>query len=92
MGSIVWIEPNPDKWKAHYSKYKTRVTGEPLLIVTYGTFDDYDTCELETFMRESVYNKLISGEYHVDKNDKRNLIILDKNDSTVESYCSGAIY
>jgi hypothetical protein len=55
--------------------------------VCYGVFDDFPGVQdMEIYMRKSVYNKLLSGEYIVAKESdfKRSLIIKDKNGNIVE--------
>ena len=97
MGSIIHIKSNPTTWKVYDSGkcLKEEYGGEKLLTVHYGFFDDdpCGVCDMEMYMRESIYQKLLNNEYVVSANSKfhQKLILLDKNGNVVPSLC-GTIY
>ena len=82
MGSICWINANPEKWKVYKTgkKLKEECGGEDLLKVCFGTFDDEGIYDMDMYMRPSVYQKIREGEYNVSPNSKwkRKLILVDK--------------
>lgn len=94
MGSIYYINRNPHQWKVWESDkvLKPLYGSERLLNVVYGEYDDYPSgvCELEMYMRPSIYNKLLSGEYTVDpeSTNRRSLIIRDKNNNEIKPLAS----
>lgn len=91
MGSICSIISNPRNWRV----YKTDMClvpeygGESILKVVYGACEDDPDgiCELEAYMRTSVYEKLVAGKYKVSPDSKwrRKLIITDAHNNTVPS-------
>lgn len=89
IGSITYINRNPKQWRAYDSgkKLKPEFGGEKLMVIYYGTFDDDPdgTCEMTMYMRESVYNNLMTGTYSVSPNSMHRLIILDENKHIVPS-------
>ena len=96
MGSIYSINRNPKIWEMYHSdkKLKEKYGGESLVTVIYGTLDDYpQILNLEMYMRESVYNKLMSGEYTVSKDSVfcNALVIVDSKGERVlpvlEDFC-----
>lgn len=95
MGSICWIEKDPKKWKLRETtkKLKEEYGGEGLLKVKYGEFDDECLCDMEMYMRFSVWEKILTGEYTVSPNSKwqRKLILVDKEGKEVLPL-SGIIY
>lgn len=98
MGSIVHIKSNPSTWTVYDSgkRCKEEYGGEKLLTVRYGTFDDDPDgpCDMEMYMRESVYQKLIDGDYVVSAESKfkHRLIILDCKTSKIVPSLGGTIY
>lgn len=97
MGSIIHIKSNPVTWTVFDSgkRLKDELGGEKLFTVRYGTFDDDPdgVCDMEMYMRESIYQKLINGEYVVSAESKfkHRLIIIDKSGHIVPSL-GGTIY
>lgn len=97
MGSIVHINTRPRTWTAYDSGRKLRKEygGEPIWYVCYGTHDDdpVGVTDLDMYMRESVYNKLISGEYHIQLNsNRRAFTVCDKDGNTIEPISPGFCY
>lgn len=98
MGSICYINRNPKSWVAYMTQKKLRQEygGEPLYNVRYGTLDDDpDGCsDLEILMRESVYQKVLTGEYTVSAESKHmhRLILIDRNGKEVEPLSGGYCY
>lgn len=97
MGSICHINRNPKTWKMYYpdKKLKEKYGGDTLVHIAYGSFDDYPQMfDLEMLMRESIYNKLVSGEYLVseDSSWKRKLIVTDKEGKIIEPIDSEFCY
>lgn len=87
MGSIVYIIREPKNLIVVQDGYQSKVTGENLLKIIYGNYDDYDgCCDLTIYIRESVLNKLYSGEYHIGEFSKtgRNFIIFDKEGNMIQ--------
>lgn len=82
MGSICWIETDPRKWRAYKSglRLKEEFGGEELLKITFGSFDDECLSEMVMYMRPSIYEKVLSGEYEVATESKwrRCLVLIDK--------------
>lgn len=83
MGSICYIDTNPNRWKVRETnkKLKEEYGGEELLEVCYGSLDDDPggAFDMEMYMRKSIYEKLIAGKYKVSPESKwkRKLIVLD---------------
>lgn len=83
MGSICWISSDPRRWRAYETgqKLKEEYGGEDLFKVCYGSFDDDPggVFDLEMLMRQSVYQKAMSGEYKVSPNSRwqHKLILVD---------------
>lgn len=90
MGSICAINTNPATWTAYNSgrKLKPEFGGEPLMLVRYGTLDDDPDgqVDMEMYMRESVYNNLISGIYKINPDSKwqHRLIVVDTNNNVIQ--------
>lgn len=92
MGSIWFIYRNPEAWYVeHAGQLKPEYGGEPVLRVRYGSVDDFYTEDLEILMRESIYNKLIAGNYTVAKTYSK-LSILDENNYEIPPLAEGAVY
>ena len=91
MGSICHIKKNPKTWTAFETnmQLKPEFGGEKLMTVRYGTFDDDPDglCDMEMYMRTSVYNALIQGTYTVSPDSARlhRLILLDADGKVVPS-------
>ncbi len=87
MGSICWIEKDPQKWRVYNSgkRLKEEFGGEELLKIIFGSFDDECLCEMEMYMRPSVYEKVLKGEYSVSPESKwkHDLILIDKDGKKV---------
>lgn len=84
MGSICHIYMNPAHWNAYLTskRLKAAFGGESLYNVRYGVIDDDPdgTTDLEMLMRESVYQKVLSGEYTVSpmSRHRHTLLLEDK--------------
>ena len=84
MGSICYINTNPKTWRAYDAqvKLKPEYSGEELMKICYGSLDDDPdgACDMEMFMRKSIYENLINGTYVVSPESKwqKRLIITTK--------------
>lgn len=88
MGSIVHINRNPKTWVA-IDEGRTLTASyhyEPILKVRYGTFDDDPDglVDMEMYMRKSIYDRLIMGEYKVAVSNVRDMQIIDSNNQIVK--------
>lgn len=88
MGSICSINTNPKTWPAISAGHLTpEYGGGQLLQITYGWFDDDPSgaFELKMYMRASIYERLLKGEYKVprESNMRRKLIIVDAQNNFV---------
>lgn len=95
MGSIVYIEKNPHKWRQIDEGLRLKSDpSESLVKIAYGDFDDdpLGSYDLEILMRRSILDKLLSGEYHVDPCCRNDLIILDRNGDPIPPIEPDAIY
>ena len=97
MGSICSINRNPKTWPAYLSgkKLKPEYGGEDLMAITYGFFDDdLRAFDMEMYMRKSIYDKCISGEYRIrrDSSTMRRLIVIDKHGTEVKPIASDFCY
>lgn len=88
MGSIISIAHNPKRWIVDPRDTFLKETGERILYVTTGDFDDDLTglSPIELYIRESIYKKLLSGEYMVQPGHLTRLIILDSDKNQVKPY------
>lgn len=88
MGAIHSINSKPKTWPVQDqgAKLKPEYGGEPLVQVTYGSTDDYPegTRPDKMFMRKSVYEKCLSGEYRVDPSSQNELKIVDSSGKPVQ--------
>ena len=88
MSSICNINKNPSTWYTLESELhlKPEYGGEEIILIRYGVLDDYPEggYPMETYIRKSVYNKLLSREYHVvaDTTNGR-LVVVDSNNDVV---------
>lgn len=95
MGSIATIYQNPNAWKiTPTEKYlKPEYSGEKLFHVVYGEWDDElsGTQPMEIHIRESIVNKILSGEYKIHPNSKhkRKLILQDEIGNIVPALPQG---
>ena len=99
MGNIIYIEKNPRKWKSIDCGSSLKSDpDEKLVRVTYGEFDDdpLGTYDLDMLMRKSVYDKLISGEYHIEDNTGKlkesDFCVIDKDNHLIDPISDGSIY
>lgn len=89
---------NPAKWTVFDTgkHARTEFGGEALYKVCYGEFDDYPegVTDMEILMRESVYAKVMLGQYRVSDESKykHTLILLDKNGAEVLPLEQGFCY
>lgn len=90
LSSIYFIFTNPKHWHTYLTskRLKEKYSNEPLYNVRYGVLDDDPdgTTDLEMLMRESVYQKVMSGEYTVSQESKyrHKLILVDKNQNPIQ--------
>ena len=87
MGSIINIWANPKNWHViDDSSFHVKQTGEDLVKVSVGVGDfDYYTCDIEIYVRKNIYDKLMTGEYKVRKNQVK-LVIEDKDGNVIPPY------
>lgn len=85
MGSIVSINRNPRTWPAYESQKRLKDTGEPLMHIEYGTFDDYPegALPMSMYMRQTVYQALLDRKYKVDYDRSKSELII-RNTETGE--------
>ena len=88
MGSTINIEHDPKRWAVGTRGTFLKKDGEKLLSVTIGDFDDgfSGSSPIELYIRESIYQKLMSGEYTVQPGYITRLIVLDSNGNLVKPY------
>lgn len=72
LSDTYYIETNPNKWKSCEAKIyysKSNLTHEPIYKMTVGEIDsDFSGIhDFNIYIRKPIYDKLISGEYVVDK-------------------------
>lgn len=95
MGSIYCIYSDYRKWFKTNKHNTLKGTKEPITLFIIGCADfDYEgNSDITMYIRDSIYEKLCTGEYHVDKisNPSRKLIIRDKNNEFItpvkEDFC-----
>lgn len=95
MGSITSINRNPKSWPVLDRGETLKATGEPVLKVRYGTCDDYpDISELSMYMRKSVYDRCLSGEYAVSPESglATGLVLMDRDRAPVPPVKTGVVY
>lgn len=95
MGSIYHINRNPKNW-VYIPTDKKLVPehgGDRLYQVRYGELDDYPDglVPLEIYIRESIANKLMSGEYKFKQGPDFSVQIFDSNNTLIEHKVSGII-
>lgn len=68
MGSIIYCEKRPNRWTAYEDGTRLKETGEPLVFVEYGSYDDYPDGEtsLTMYMRKSIYEGAVNNLYRID--------------------------
>lgn len=96
MGSICYIERNPMRWTVIDRGTRLKATGEKLLTVRCGDFDDYPMgcMDIELYMRQSILDKLHAGEYRVSQESKFHgwPIILNQGGAVVPPVSEGFCY
>lgn len=95
MGSITSIRRNPKTWSVLNRGETLKSTGEPVLKVQYGACDDYPGMyELSMYMRKSVYEKCLSGEYTVSPESclMMGLVLVDRTGNPVPPVKTGVVY
>lgn len=96
MGSIVSITTHKEKWNLTGKEAKIKTTGEEIIEVVIGEADyDYDGwCDITIWIRKTVYDKVMSGAYSIDKDShwRRQLYILDENGKNIEPFKENFIY
>lgn len=88
MGSIIQIYHNPNRWKVIQEGLRLKENGEEILKVEIGMFDDdiQGLSDIQQYIRKSVYDKLISGEYTIKSGKIVRLEILDNSGKIVIPY------
>lgn len=96
MGSICYIERNSKRWTVLDRGTRLKTTGEKLVTVRCGDFDDYPagTVDIEIYMRKSILDKLLTGEYRVSPNSRfhGSPIVLRQDGSVVPPIEEGFCY
>lgn len=88
MGSIINIWVNPKNWHIDETKeLSLKETGEPLVVahVGVGDWDYLGPDDVVVYIRKSIYDKLISGEYRVRRNQIR-LVVEDLDGNIIQPY------
>jgi hypothetical protein len=88
MGSIINIKTNPKSWYIDETKtLSLKATGEPLVVahVGVGDWDYLGSDDVVVYIRKSIYDKLVAGEYKVRKNQVK-LVVEDLNGNVVQPY------
>lgn len=95
IGSICHIIKNPKNWNCIPTdkRLKPEYGGEILYKVQYGELDDYPDglVPLDIYIRESILNKLISGEYTVERGPDFSIQIFDSNGNIIKHQIEGII-
>ena len=90
MSQKMYVEKDARKWNCENNN--TRLLGnyneEKLLKIDYGCEDVW----MSLYIRESLYQKLISNEYHVDTNSLTTLVILDSIGNRITPISPDIIY
>lgn len=89
MGSIINIWVNPKNWHIDETKeLSLKETGEPLVVahVGVGDWDYLGPDDVVVYIRKSIYDKLMSGEYKVRKRQIK-LVVEDNAGNVVSPYC-----
>ncbi len=89
MGSIINIWTDPKKWYIETTPNPlfTKTTSEELLKahVGVGDYDYHGADDVVIYVRKSIYEKLISGEYIVKRNQIK-LVIENKNGNLIKPF------
>lgn len=95
IGSICHIIKNPKNWNCIPTdkRLKPEYCGEILYKVQYGELDDYldGLIPLDIYIRKSILNKLISGEYKVERGPDFSIQIFDSNGNIIKHQIEGII-
>lgn len=88
MGSTINIEHDPKRWIVGSRGTFVKRNGEKLLSVTIGRINDDFSGEspVELYIHESIYKKLLSGEYQAQPGNITGLTVLDSNGNLVKPY------
>lgn len=96
MGSICTIYTDINRWTIVDSGLRLKATGEPVVTVKYGFFDDDMTgaFEMEMLMRASIIDGLKTRRYSIHKEAaaNRQLTVLDENNKAITPYKKNIIY
>lgn len=89
MGSIINIWTNPQNWHIETppNSFFTKTTKEELVKahIGVGDYDYHGADDIVVYVRKTIFNKLLSGEYIVKKNQIK-LVIEDKNGNRIEPF------
>lgn len=88
MGSIINIRTNPKNWHIDDTMpLSLKETGETLVkaYVGVGDYDYLGPDDIVVYIRKSIYDKLISGEYKVRRNQVE-LVVEDADGNVVQPY------
>ena len=89
MGSIINIWSNPKKWYIETTPEPifTKKTHEELIKahIGVGDYDYHGSDDIVVYVRKSIYDKLLSGEYTVKRNQIK-LVIENKDKTVVEPF------
>ena len=89
MGSIINIWGNPKNWYIDDTKeLSLKETGEALVVahVGVGDWDYLGQDDVVVYIRKSIYDKLMTGEYKVRRNQIK-LVVEDTTGNIVQPYC-----
>lgn len=90
MNKKMYVEKDARKWNCedNNTRLLENHDEEKLLKVDYGCEDVW----MSMYIRESLYQKLISNEYHVDTNSLTTLVILDSIGNRIAPISPDIIY
>jgi hypothetical protein len=90
------INVDPQTWQTTEAglKLKQQYGGERLMMVCYGSSSDAPDAEqdLETYMRKSIYDKVISGDYTVSPDAEGYKLVLLRADGRKVPRLSSTCY
>lgn len=82
MKNEIFIHLDPNRWKVWKTgkRLRNEWVGEEIVGICYGSLDKEGVYDLEMYMRRSIYEKVMTGEYNVSLKSKSllRLVLVDK--------------